>query len=405
MTPAPVIIAIDGRSGAGKTTLAIELAARLRTHHKVSLFHLEDIYPGWNGLAAGIERYVSTVLAPLSRGDRATWTSWDWENHYDGDTRVTLPAEIVIIEGVGAAAAEARPLLTAVIWADSPDDVRRTRALDRDGGTYEPFWDQWAAQEDEWLKDDDVPGQADIRVLNQADGAAPADVLQLLPYLPALAPAMVPELSARRGLRIRAERLDCRPDAPALFARLYGGSRNAVWLDSSNASGERSRDHSPAAERSRFSILADDGGLFGQAVTHRSGESRIAAGCAAARVPGPFFRWLETVWGRRAVRTPEGYPGDFTLGWLGCLGYELKRETGGADVAAQTPDAALIFAGRAVVLDHTEGTAWLLALESADTDGWLAAARTAVEAAAVPDNGAAREHAGGSNAVVRPPAP
>ena len=62
MSPAPVIIAIDGRSGAGKTTLAIELAARLRNHHKVSLFHLEDIYPGWNGLAAGIERYVSTVL-------------------------------------------------------------------------------------------------------------------------------------------------------------------------------------------------------------------------------------------------------------------------------------------------------------------------------------------------------
>jgi para-aminobenzoate synthetase len=51
MTPAPVIIAIDGRSGAGKTTLAIELAATLRNHHKVSLFHLEDIYPGWDGLS------------------------------------------------------------------------------------------------------------------------------------------------------------------------------------------------------------------------------------------------------------------------------------------------------------------------------------------------------------------
>ena len=62
MTPAPVIIAIDGRSGTGKTTLAIELAARLRNHHKVALFHLEDIYPGWNGLTAGVERYVGTVL-------------------------------------------------------------------------------------------------------------------------------------------------------------------------------------------------------------------------------------------------------------------------------------------------------------------------------------------------------
>lgn len=113
MTPAPVIIAVDGRSGAGKTTLAVELAARLRQHHKVSLFHLEDIYPGWNGLMPGIERYVGTVLKPLSEGQAAEWTSWDWEKHYDGGLNVTLPAEIVIVEGVGAAADAARPMLDA----------------------------------------------------------------------------------------------------------------------------------------------------------------------------------------------------------------------------------------------------------------------------------------------------
>ncbi|MET3163357.1 UNVERIFIED_ORG: anthranilate synthase component 1/para-aminobenzoate synthetase [Arthrobacter sp. UYEF10] len=397
MTPAPVIIAIDGRSGAGKTTLAIELAAQLRNHHKVALFHLEDIYPGWNGLTAGIERYVSTVLTPLSRAEPATWTSWDWDRHYDGDTRVTLPAEIVIIEGVGAAAADARPMLSAVIWADAPDDIRRKRALDRDGGTYEPFWDQWAEQENAWLAADDVRRQADIRVRNNADGSATADVMQALVYLPALGPALVPELAARRGLRLRAERLVARPDDAVLFENLYGGSANAVWLDSSNA-GIANAD----TERNRFSILADDGGTYGQAVTHRSGESVITAGSATARVPGPFFRWLDTVWGRRAVRTPEGYPGDFTLGWLGCLGYELKRETGGTDVAAPTPDAALIFAGRAVVLDHVEGTAWLLALEAPDADGWLADARAAVAgSASTPGSGAQRTHPGGSNVVVR----
>jgi anthranilate synthase component 1/para-aminobenzoate synthetase len=414
MSPAPVIIAIDGRSGAGKTTLAVELAARLRAHHKVSLFHLEDIYPGWNGLAAGVERYVSTVLGPLSQGEAATWISWDWEKHYDGDPRVTLPAEIVIVEGVGAAAAEARPLLSAVIWAESPDDVRRTRALERDGATYEPYWDQWAAQEEEWLAVDDVPRHADVRVNNLAGGSAVTDLLQLLPYLPALAPVLAPELSARRGLSLRARRLDGRPDAPALFRALYGGSANAVWLDSSNAgtaagsTGEgtgRPGSEEPATtavERSRFSIMADDGGTFGQAVTHRSGESLISTGSATVRVDGPFFRWLNTVWGRRAVRAPEGYPGHFTLGWLGCLGYELKRETGGTDLPAPTPDAALIFAGRAVVLDHVEGTAWLLALEAPDAEDWLETAAAAVE-----DAGQRQEatSAGGSTGVVLPAAP
>ncbi|HEY1155501.1 MAG TPA: aminodeoxychorismate synthase component I, partial [Arthrobacter sp.] len=155
--------------------------------------------------------------------------------------------------------------------------------------------------------------------------------------------------------------------------------------------------------RSRFSIMADDGGTFGQSVTHRSGVSRISAGSCTAKVPGPFFRWLDSVWGRRAVRTPEDYPGEFALGWLGCLGYELKRETGGSDVSAATPDAALIFAGRAAVLDHAEGVVWLLALEAADAGEWLARARTAVEAAAAVAGSTAE--AGGSTGVVLSPPP
>jgi anthranilate synthase component 1/para-aminobenzoate synthetase len=157
--------------------------------------------------------------------------------------------------------------------------------------------------------------------------------------------------------------------------------------------------------------MADNRGLLGRSVTHRSGYSRIEAGGASATVAGPFFRWLDTAWGDAAVSIPEGYPGEFALGWLGCLGYELKRETGGADHSASTPDAALIFAGRAVVLDHAKGTAWLLALDAADADEWLEDARTAVETAASPAVQAAGAQAGqgaqtgGSNGVVLPHPP
>ncbi|MEZ2390551.1 aminodeoxychorismate synthase component I [bacterium RCC_150] len=406
MTPAPVIIAVDGRSGAGKTTLAVELAARLRMHRKVSLFHLEDIYPGWNGLAAGIERYVTTVLAPLRRGEAAEWVSWDWEKHYDGRMHVTLPAEIIIVEGVGAAAAAARANLDAVVWVNAPDADRRHLAMARDGSSYEPYWDTWSAQEDEWLAVDDVPAYADITVLNRADGEAPNDVLQALNYLPALSSVLVPELSARRGLQLRTERVDAIPDAAALFQALYGGSANAVWLDSSNAGTV----DGVAAERSRFSIMADDRGSYGQAVLHSSGATRLSAGCATVQTSGPFFRWLDTVWGRKALRTPEGYDCEFALGWLGYLGYELKRETGGSDVHSDTPDAALLFAGRAVVIDHREGAVWLLAIDAPDAGDWLGSARSAVltsaEAgpapqASVPQPPGAAGHPGGDTAVGR----
>ncbi|MEI2278145.1 chorismate-binding protein [Paenarthrobacter ilicis] len=386
MNPAPVIIAVDGRSGAGKTTLAVELAARLRQHHRVSLFHLEDIYPGWNGLMPGIERYVATVLKPLSAGQAAEWTSWDWEKHYDGGSRVTLPAEIVIVEGVGAAAEAARPMLDAVVWVEASGDDRRRRALMRDGSTYEPYWDSWAAQEDAWLAEDQVAGAADVRVLNRADGNAPDHVLQALKYLPALTAVLAPELSDRRGLQLRAERLEATPDAPTLFESLYGTSSNAVWLDSSNAAAVMGS--AQAEERSRFSIMADDGGTYGQVATHRSGSTGVTVGTATATIPGPFFRWLDSAWGRRAVRAPQGYECQFTLGWLGFLGYELKRETGGSDVQAPTPDAALLFAGRAVVLDHHQQAVWLLALEAPDADAWLQEARTAVGTAVDPGHAA-----------------
>ena len=399
MSPTPVIIAIDGRSGAGKTTLAIELAARLREHHKVSLFHLEDIYPGWNGLAAGIERYVSTVLTPLHRGEPAEWVSWDWNAHYDGATRTTQPADIVLVEGVGAAAEAARPFLAAVVWADSPEHDRRSRALARDGESYEPYWDEWAAQELAWLAEDDVPGRAHVRVLNLADGAAPEEVLQALQYLPAVAPALLPELGARRGLQLRAERIDAAPDPARLFESLFGHSANAVWLDSSLAP-----DSSAGEERSRFSILADDGGPFGQSVRHSSGTTRVRVGNASVWTEGPFFRWLDGAWGRPDLRAPADYPCEFTLGWLGYLGYELKRETGGSNVTAETPDACLLFAGRAVVLDHVDGTVWLLALDTADAGGWLQTARTATGTCSGPAAGAVSTGAGGS-AAVEPSAP
>jgi para-aminobenzoate synthetase len=115
---------------------------------------------------------------------------------------------------------------------------------------------------------------------------------------------------------------------------------------------------------------------------------------------GPFFRWLDTVWGRKALKAPEGYDCEFTLGWLGYLGYELKRETGGSDVQAGTPDAALLFAGRAVVIDHREAAVWLLAIDTPDAGEWLGLAREAVlSAASAPQAASAPRHSAGDPAV------
>ncbi|MFQ4148656.1 aminodeoxychorismate synthase component I [Arthrobacter sp. LAPM80] len=382
----PIIIAVDGRSGAGKTTVAVELAALLRRHRTVSLFHLEDIYPGWDGLAGGIERYIDSVLRPLHKGLPATWTSWDWTAENDGASRTTEAAEVVLVEGVGSSHGRAASFLDAVIWVDAPARTRKRRALERDGDTFAPFWDRWADQEERLLGEDAGEGTehpnassaaaalADI-IVDGTHGVAnaPEFVLDALTQHPALEHVLGPELARRRGLEFSAVRIDGLPPAEELFNTLYGNSAHAVWLDSSIAETPSAQAGASAA-RSRFSIMADDSGIFGQLARHDNGVTTVTAGQVTTRIRGPFFRWLDAVWGRRAVRAPAYYPGDFTLGWLGYLGYELKAETGGAaakpasraaNQAAILPAAALLFAGQAVVLDHQEQCLYVLTLSAA----------------------------------------
>ncbi|MFD1214958.1 aminodeoxychorismate synthase component I, partial [Arthrobacter sp. GCM10027362] len=172
-------------------------------------------------------------------------------------------------------------------------------------------------------------------------------------------------LARLRGSRIIAERVDACPDGERLFAGLYGQSPRAVWLDSSNA-GAAADPEVPV--RNTLSILADDAGSFGRYAEHRSGTTCVTSGAVTTRIRGPFFRWLESAWTGGPL-LPAEVPGEFALGWLGYLGYELKREAGARDVAVEAPDAALVFAGRAVLLDHARHCTWLLALAGPDDAG------------------------------------
>ncbi|MET4002315.1 para-aminobenzoate synthetase [Arthrobacter sp. UYCu511] len=400
--PKPVIIAVDGRSGAGKTTLAVELATLLRRHRSISLFHLEDIYPGWDGLAGGVERYIETVLEPLHSGKPATWTAWDWEAKHDGASRTTELAPVVLVEGVGSSHGRARDFLDAVIWVDTPSPTRKKRALERDGETYAPFWDLWAEQEDRLLDDSHRPQLADV-IVDGSNGVANAleGVLTALTQLPKLEHVLSPELAGRRGLEFSAVRIEGLPPAQQLFHSLYGAAEHAIWLDSSIAETggaaqpagtiklARDPGEFSAAARSRFSIMADDSGCFGQLAHHQGGLTTLSAGQVSAHISGQFFPWLDSSWGRKAVRAPADYPGDFTLGWLGYLGYGLGDPDGvqaapappktagpndglptGPDAGLSTgpdsiADAALIFAGRAVVLDHWQNCLYVLTLTGA----------------------------------------
>jgi uridine kinase len=152
------VVAIDGRSGAGKTSLATELSGRL----SAPVVSLEDLYGGWDGLERGIDLLAATVLVPLAAGQAARAPKYDWVAGEWAAPVVIEPPGILIVEGVGAGARRAAAFESVLVWLEVPAPVRKKRALDRDGATFAPYWDQWAAQEDLMLARERTPDRADI---------------------------------------------------------------------------------------------------------------------------------------------------------------------------------------------------------------------------------------------------
>ena len=139
----PVIL-LDGGSGAGKTSLAALVAAAWRASRgeELQVVSLDDVYPGWHGLAAG-SAAVPQILASSGAGYRR----WDWDTSQPTDWVSVDPHRPVIVEGCGALTLESAPLATCRVWLELDESVRKARALARDQGGYDPYWDVWAAQE------------------------------------------------------------------------------------------------------------------------------------------------------------------------------------------------------------------------------------------------------------------
>ena len=152
------VVAIDGRSGSGKTSLTVALRDRLQA----PAVSLEDLYGGWDGLERGIDLLVSAVLEPIAAGRTARVPRYDWIAREWAEPTVLQPPDVLIVEGVGAGARRAAAFESLLVWLEVPARVRKQRALDRDGETFAPHWDRWAAQEDAMLARERTQDRADI---------------------------------------------------------------------------------------------------------------------------------------------------------------------------------------------------------------------------------------------------
>ncbi len=146
----PLIIGVDGPSGAGKTVFADVLASELlaSTGTRPQIVHMDDLYPGWDGLAEAVELVTSHVLEPLSRGEDGEFRRWDWLAGRRAEVVDVPTADWIVLEGVGAGSRRCRAHLAALAWLEADRDIRMARGLERDGESFRPHWERWAVQEE-----------------------------------------------------------------------------------------------------------------------------------------------------------------------------------------------------------------------------------------------------------------
>ncbi|MGL5858429.1 MAG: uridine kinase family protein [Angustibacter sp.] len=163
------VLAVDGRSGSGKSSFASLVARALGD---VPVLRLDQVYPGWDGLDAGVQRMAHQLLRPLAAGDTGRWPTYDWTTQQDGPVLAVAPSPLLIVEGCGVGARSAAPYLSLLVWLECPALLRRRRAICRDGEQLARQWSRWARQEDAHEAREGTRARADLRLVTQRWGTS-----------------------------------------------------------------------------------------------------------------------------------------------------------------------------------------------------------------------------------------
>lgn len=153
------VVAIDGPSGAGKTYFTAALAARLPN---ASVFHMDAMYAGWDGLEQAVADLHDQILAPIARGEQAAYRAWDWEHERYGRWHSLPPTHLLLVDGVGSGAGPNAELESVLVWLEADVDIRFRRSIERDGEAYLSQWQRWAAQEEAMFLADATRDRADL---------------------------------------------------------------------------------------------------------------------------------------------------------------------------------------------------------------------------------------------------
>jgi hypothetical protein len=142
------LVLVDGPSGAGKSTFAAALVDHW-PGRAPRLVRVDEAIPGWRGLRRGAASLDPRLIRPRVAGRVGALHRWDWIGGRPGAIERLPPGDAFILEGCGALRAGVGAPDAIRVWLDAPYATRRDRALERDEGAFDDFWDEW---ESDWRR-------------------------------------------------------------------------------------------------------------------------------------------------------------------------------------------------------------------------------------------------------------
>ena len=161
----PIVLAIDGPAGSGKTTLAKELAQADGNSYTV---HIDDLYEGWaQTLTPKLTEKLLKLLAEVRDENLIRFTPFNWvENKMAAEMEHPAP-RFLILEGVGSAQSAIREFVSLSLWIEVLPDIGLERVIARDGAGVAQFMPAFLLLQDAHFEKEASKKSADYRLSGQ----------------------------------------------------------------------------------------------------------------------------------------------------------------------------------------------------------------------------------------------
>ena len=167
----PLVVAIDGGSASGKTTVSTLLSQI----YGATVFHMDDFFLTQNmrtearllevGGNVDRERFEKEVLIPISNGQPVSYRPYDCKTGSFKEAALVIPKELIIVEGAYSMHEALSKYYDLSVFLDIGESEQRERILKRNAPDHaKRFFKEWIPLENIYFEKTDIKKRCDLTI-------------------------------------------------------------------------------------------------------------------------------------------------------------------------------------------------------------------------------------------------